>query len=144
VSQADGEAVPVVPVTTRRRSTAEPDGRRAGTPGLESGYDEIVAEADRRYRARPDEAGRPVGGQTVEHAAAHGVHEATGAPGLRLVIGVDGDPRQWVRVANALTWDLADAAARYARQDIGDSEHQALMLTLDGLRAARTIPPQPR
>ena len=43
-----------------------------------------------------------------------------------------------------LTWDLADAAARYARQDIRDSEHQALMLTLDGLRAARTIPPQPR
>jgi|GEM_PF-3083097 len=43
-----------------------------------------------------------------------------------------------------LTWDLIDAAVRYARQDIGDSEHQALMLTLDGLRAARTIPPQPR
>jgi len=43
-----------------------------------------------------------------------------------------------------LTWDLIDAAVRYARQDMGDSEHQALMVTLDGLRAARTIPPQPR
>jgi len=43
-----------------------------------------------------------------------------------------------------LTWDLADAAARYARQDIGDSDHQALMLILDGPRAARAIPPGPR
>ena len=43
-----------------------------------------------------------------------------------------------------LTGDLIDAAVRYARQDMGDSEHQALMVTLDGLRAARTIPPQPR
>jgi hypothetical protein len=113
VSQADGEAVPVVPVTARRKgSTVEPDGCRAGTPGLESGYDEMVAEPERRYRARPDEAGRPVGGQTVEHEAALGVYEAAGAPGLRLVIGVDGDPRQWVRVANALLDCIASGAVR--------------------------------
>lgn len=42
-----------------------------------------------------------------------------------------------------LTWDLADAAAGYTWQDTGDSEHQALLFTLDGLRAARAIPPQP-
>jgi hypothetical protein len=59
VSQADGEAVPVVPVTTRRKgSTAEPDGYRAATPGLESGYDEIVAEAEHRYRATTGRAFR--------------------------------------------------------------------------------------
>jgi hypothetical protein len=42
-----------------------------------------------------------------------------------------------------LTRDLTDAAARFARQDIGDSEHQALILTLDGPSAARAIPPGP-
>jgi hypothetical protein len=42
-----------------------------------------------------------------------------------------------------LTRDLTDAAAGYARQDIGDSDHQALMLTLDGTNAARAIPPGP-
>jgi hypothetical protein len=43
-----------------------------------------------------------------------------------------------------LTQDLTGAAARYARQDIGDSDHQALMLTLDGTSAARAIPPGPQ
>jgi len=42
-----------------------------------------------------------------------------------------------------LTRDLTDAASRFARQDIGDSDHQALMLTLDGPSAARAIPPGP-
>jgi hypothetical protein len=40
-----------------------------------------------------------------------------------------------------LTQDLTEAAARYARQDIGDSDHPALTLTLDGTSAARAIPP---
>jgi hypothetical protein len=43
-----------------------------------------------------------------------------------------------------LTQDLADAATRYARQDIGDSDHQAVMLTLNGPSAARTVPLGPR
>ena len=43
-----------------------------------------------------------------------------------------------------LTGDLADTVSRYNQQDIGDSEHQALMLTLDGPRAARAIPTEPR
>jgi hypothetical protein len=43
-----------------------------------------------------------------------------------------------------LTRELADAASRHDQQDIGDGDHQALMLTLDGPRAARAIPPEPR
>jgi hypothetical protein len=43
-----------------------------------------------------------------------------------------------------LTRELADAASRHDQQDIGDSDHQALMLTLDGPRAARAVPPEPR
>jgi hypothetical protein len=35
-----------------------------------------------------------------------------GMPGLRLVIGVDGDPRAWVRVANALLERIASGAVR--------------------------------
>ena len=42
-----------------------------------------------------------------------------------------------------LTRDLAGAAARYVRQDMRDSEHQSLMLTLDGAMAARATPPEP-
>src|ERR1017187_8394273 len=38
--------------------------------------------------------------------------EAAGMPGLRLVIGVDGDPRAWVRVANALLERVASGAVR--------------------------------
>ena len=33
-------------------------------------------------------------------------------PGLRLVIGMDGDPRAWVRVANALLERIASGAVR--------------------------------
>jgi DNA-binding transcriptional MocR family regulator len=33
-------------------------------------------------------------------------------PGLRLVIGVDGDPREWVQVANALLDCIASGAVR--------------------------------
>ena len=43
-----------------------------------------------------------------------------------------------------LTGELAGAASRHDQQDIGDADHQALMLTLDGPRAARVIPPEPR
>lgn len=43
-----------------------------------------------------------------------------------------------------LTRELADAASRHDQQDIGDDDHQALMLTLDGPRVARAIPPDPR
>jgi hypothetical protein len=43
-----------------------------------------------------------------------------------------------------LTQDLTEAAVRYAWQDIGDSDHQALMLTLHGTSAARAIPLGPR
>ena len=37
---------------------------------------------------------------------------APGMPGLRLVIGVDGDPREWVQVANALLDCIASGAVR--------------------------------
>jgi hypothetical protein len=43
-----------------------------------------------------------------------------------------------------LTRELADAASRHDQQDIGDNDHQALMLALDGPSAARAIPPEPR
>jgi hypothetical protein len=33
-------------------------------------------------------------------------------PGLRLVIGVDGDPREWVQMANALLHCIASGAVR--------------------------------
>ena len=36
------------------------------------------------------------------------------------------------------------AVSRHHQQDIGDAEHQALILNLDGPRAARAIPPEPR
>jgi hypothetical protein len=42
-----------------------------------------------------------------------------------------------------LTRELVGAASRHSQQDIGDSDHQALMLVLDGPRAARAIPPEP-
>jgi Bacterial regulatory proteins, gntR family len=38
--------------------------------------------------------------------------EAAGMPGLRLLIGMDGDPRAWVRVANALLERIASGAVR--------------------------------
>ncbi len=37
---------------------------------------------------------------------------APGVPGFRLVIGVDGDPRDWVQVANALLERIASGAVR--------------------------------
>src|ERR1039458_8887356 len=37
---------------------------------------------------------------------------APGMPGFRLVIGVDGDPREWVQVANALLERIASGAVR--------------------------------
>jgi hypothetical protein len=92
---------------------AEPDGLREQMRGRGSGYDEIAAEVARRYQARPDEAGRLADRKTVEHAAAQpGVSGAAGVPGLRLVIGVDGDPRDWVRVANALLDCIVSGAVR--------------------------------
>jgi len=42
-----------------------------------------------------------------------------------------------------MTKDIAGAATRYISQDIGDSDHQAQMLILDGLTAARAFPPGP-
>ena len=85
--------------------------------GLGSGYDQIAAEAGRRHRIRPGEASRLDGEQTVEHAAARpGVPEGAGVPGFRLVIGVDGDPRAWVRVANALLDRIAAGAVRVGSQ----------------------------
>jgi hypothetical protein len=42
-----------------------------------------------------------------------------------------------------LTRDLVGAAAGYMQQDMRASEHQALMLTLDGATAARATPPGP-
>ncbi len=92
---------------------AEPDGLREQMRGLGSGYDEIAAEVGRRYPACPDDAGRLADRQTVGHAAAQpGVSGAAGVPGLRLVIGVDGDPRAWVQVANALLDCIASGAVR--------------------------------
>jgi hypothetical protein len=41
-----------------------------------------------------------------------------------------------------LTRDLAGAAGRYVRQDMGDSEHQAVMLTLDRAMASQAGPPR--
>src|ERR1039457_1682200 len=38
--------------------------------------------------------------------------EAAVMPGLRLVIGMDGDPRAWVRVANALLERIASGGVR--------------------------------
>jgi hypothetical protein len=43
-----------------------------------------------------------------------------------------------------LTGELADTASRHDQQDIGDGGRRALMLTLDGYRAARAIPLEPR
>ena len=42
-----------------------------------------------------------------------------------------------------LTWELAGAPARYLQRDTGGSGHQAVMLALDGSKAARAIPPGP-
>jgi endonuclease/exonuclease/phosphatase family metal-dependent hydrolase len=39
-----------------------------------------------------------------------------------------------------VTWELADAVARYLQRDTGGSDRQATMLALDGLKAARAIP----
>jgi len=93
---------------------AEPDGLREQMRGMGSGNDQIAAEAGRRHRVRPGEASRLASGQTVEHAVARpGAPEVAGVPGFRLVIGVDGDPRGWVRaVANALLDRIAGGAVR--------------------------------
>jgi DNA-binding transcriptional regulator YhcF (GntR family) len=96
-----------------REFKAEPGGLREQMCGLESGHDQITAEAGRRHRVRPVEASRLAGGQTVEHAAARpALPGAAGVPGFRLVIGVDGDQRAWVPVANALLECIASGAVR--------------------------------
>jgi DNA-binding transcriptional regulator YhcF (GntR family) len=111
VSQANGGTVPGVPAAAgRKEPKAEMGGRREQTHGLGSGYDQIAAEAGRRYRLRPGQAGRLAGGQTSEQGVAQpGAH---GAAGFELVIGVDDDRRAWVRVANALLECIASGAVR--------------------------------
>jgi DNA-binding transcriptional regulator YhcF (GntR family) len=92
---------------------AEPDGLREQMRGLRSGCDQIAVEGGRRCRVHPVGASRLAGGLTAEHAAAQpSLSEAAGVPGLRLVIGLDGDQRAWVQVANALLEGIARGAVR--------------------------------
>lgn len=52
-------------------------------------------------------------GRTPEHAVARSSTPGTaGLPGFWLVIGMDGDPRAWVRVANALLDRIASGVLR--------------------------------
>jgi hypothetical protein len=92
---------------------AVPNGLLEQLRGLESSHDQITAEAGRRHQVRPVEASRLAGEQTVEHTAVQPpLPGMAGVPGFRLVIGVDGDPREWVRVANALLECIANGAVR--------------------------------
>ena len=111
MSQANGGTVPGVPAAAgRKEPKAEMGGRREQTHGLGSGYHQIAAEAGRRYRLRPGQAGRLACGQTSEQGVAQpGAH---GAAGFELVIGVDDDRRAWVRVANTLLECIASGAVR--------------------------------
>jgi DNA-binding transcriptional regulator YhcF (GntR family) len=88
-----------------------------GMPGWKrstvTGYDEITAEAGRRYRMRPGDAWRFASKRTPEQATAQSSTPGTAAlPGFRLMIGVDDDPRAWVRVANALLACITGGAVR--------------------------------
>jgi hypothetical protein len=117
VSQAGGETLPGGRRVAGRTELKAETGGREHTHGLKPGYDQGAAEAGRRHRVHPGEASRPGSEQTVEHAAARpGVPEVAGVPGFRLVIGVDGDPRAWVRVANALLDRIAAGAVRAGSQ----------------------------
>ncbi|MGD0062228.1 MAG: hypothetical protein ABSB76_02170, partial [Streptosporangiaceae bacterium] len=96
-----------------REFKAEPDVLREQMRGLGSGYDQIAAEAGRRHRVRPGGASRLADGRTVEQASVRpGIPGVAGVPGFRLVIGVDGDQRAWVPVANALLDRIASGAVR--------------------------------
>jgi len=96
-----------------REFKAKPGGLPEQMRGLGSGYGQIATEAGRRHRVRPGQASRLADGQTVEPAAARpGLPEVAGVPGFRLVIGVDGDQRAWVPVANALLDRIASGAVR--------------------------------
>jgi DNA-binding transcriptional regulator YhcF (GntR family) len=108
MSRTDAGSAPAVSVA------AERTGFKAELDGLGFGFDEIAAEAARpRYLVHPGQAGPLAGGQTSERAAARpGAPGAAGVPGFRLVIGVDSDPREWVRIANALLERIASGAVR--------------------------------
>lgn len=80
--------------------------------GLGHGCGETGAEARHRDRVRSDEASRFLYERLTEQAARSGVPEVAGVPVFRLVIGVDGDPRAWVPVANALLDRIASGAVR--------------------------------
>lgn len=81
--------------------------------GMVACYDEIAAEAGHRYRMRPGEACRFACERAPEQATAQSSTPGmAGLPGFRLVIGVDHDPRAWVRVANALLDHITGGAVR--------------------------------
>jgi len=110
VSQADGGTLPGGRrVTGRKKLKAEMDGQDQ-THSLVPGYDQIAAKAGRRHRPRPGQTSRLANWQTSEHAAPQ--PGAPGAAGFRLVIGMDGDQRAWVPVANALLDCIASGAVR--------------------------------
>jgi DNA-binding transcriptional regulator YhcF (GntR family) len=94
-------------------SGAELGGMPGCKRGTVAGYDQIAAEAGHRYRMRPGEACRFACERTPEQATARSSTPGmAGLPGFRLVIGVDDDPRAWVRVANALLARITDGAVR--------------------------------
>jgi hypothetical protein len=76
------------------------------------GCEETASEMGHRDRVRSDEAGRFLYGRPIEQAERPDIPEAGGIPVFRLVIGVDNDPRAWVRVANALLDRIASGAVR--------------------------------
>jgi DNA-binding transcriptional regulator YhcF (GntR family) len=105
-------------------STMSPAGqaRRAGAPqvpaapgrdGFTAGLDLIRAQVRGRDGGSREEARRRSSGRAVELAAGRfSVPGAADVPGVRMVIGVDGDPRAWVKVANALLDRIVSGAVR--------------------------------
>ena len=88
-----------------------PGSRQAPSgPGpLEADLTITVQAAPSRVSGRtPRHAGFHIPGPAVPFSAPG----AADVPGFRLVIGADGDPRAWVRVANALLDRIASGAVR--------------------------------
>src|ERR1022692_2826632 len=76
-----------------------------------SGY--AVGAVDCRYSCGcAGQGGVQTDGTTPERTAAWQPVTGAGVPGFRLVIGVDGDQRAWVPVANALLDRIASGAVR--------------------------------
>jgi Bacterial regulatory proteins, gntR family len=112
VIQANAGTAHRVTVTARHKGfKAEMGGLRAQLRGLGVGY-EIGAAVGRRDRMQGQACRLPFGHPSEQAAARFNAPQAAGMLGARLVIGVDGDLRAWVRVANALLDRIASGAVR--------------------------------